>query len=280
MTAERVERFVYDDAIVRMFLLATVVWGLVGMLVGLVIALQLVNPAFNFGTPWLSFGRLRPLHTNAVIFAFAGNAIFAGVYYSTQRLLQGAHVERSPEPAPLLGLAGHHRGRRRHAAARAHASPRSTPSSSGRSTSPSRSSGWSSRSTSSGRSRGGASGTSTSRSGSTSPPSSPSRCCTSSTTSSWWRGRFKSYSIYAGVQDAFMQWWYGHNAVAFFLTTPFLGHDVLLPAQGGGAAGLLLPALDPALLDAGLHLHLGRAAPPALHRAARRGPRRSACSSR
>ena len=78
-------------------------------------------------------------------------------------------------------------------------------------------------STSSARSPSGASGTSTSRSGSTSPRSSPSPSCTSSTT---WSSRsllFKSYSIYAGVQDAFMQWWYGHNAVAFFLTTPFLG---------------------------------------------------------
>jgi cbb3-type cytochrome oxidase subunit 1 len=66
---ERVERFVYDDGIVRMFLLVTVLWGLVGMLVGLVIALQLVLPVLNFQTSWLSFGRLRPLHTNAVIFA-------------------------------------------------------------------------------------------------------------------------------------------------------------------------------------------------------------------
>jgi len=86
--SERVERFVYDDEIVRMFLLVTVLWGLVGMLVGLVIALQLVLPVLNFQTAWLSFGRLRPLHTNAVIFAFAGNAIFAGVYYSSQRLLK------------------------------------------------------------------------------------------------------------------------------------------------------------------------------------------------
>ena len=82
---ERIERFVYDDAIVRMFMLATLVWGLVGTLVGLVIALQLANPMFNFGLPWISFGRLRPLHTNAVIFAFAGNAIFTAVYYSSQR---------------------------------------------------------------------------------------------------------------------------------------------------------------------------------------------------
>src|SRR5512146_1024134 len=82
----RLERFVYDDAIVRMFLVATMVWGLVGMLVGLVAALELVNPALSLQMPWLSFGRLRPLHTNAVIFAFAGNAIFTAVDSSTQRL--------------------------------------------------------------------------------------------------------------------------------------------------------------------------------------------------
>jgi len=75
----------YDDAIARKFVIATVVWGAVGMLVGVLIALQLAWWPANFA-PWASFGRLRPLHTNAVIFAFAGNAIFAGVYYSTQRL--------------------------------------------------------------------------------------------------------------------------------------------------------------------------------------------------
>ncbi len=79
------DSFSYDDDIVRKFMVATFVWGLVGMLVGLIIALQLVVPALNFA-PWFTFGRLRPLHTNAVIFAFAGNAFFTGVYYSTQRL--------------------------------------------------------------------------------------------------------------------------------------------------------------------------------------------------
>lgn len=74
----RVERFVYDDAIVRMFLVATVGWGVVGMAVGLLVALQLVHPLFNLDTAWLSFGRLRPLHTNAVIFAFAGVAVHGG----------------------------------------------------------------------------------------------------------------------------------------------------------------------------------------------------------
>ncbi len=75
----------YDDASVRRFLVASVVWGIVGMLVGVIIAAQLAEPALNFA-PWLNFGRLRPLHTNAVIFAFVGNMLFAGVYYSTQRL--------------------------------------------------------------------------------------------------------------------------------------------------------------------------------------------------
>jgi cytochrome c oxidase cbb3-type subunit I/II len=80
-----IETFRYDDRISRMFLLATVIWGFVGMLAGVLIALLLFVPEANFA-PWLTFGRLRPVHTNAVIFAFAGNIIFTGVYYSTQRL--------------------------------------------------------------------------------------------------------------------------------------------------------------------------------------------------
>src|SRR6185369_14955105 len=100
--APALESFIYDDAIVRKFVLATLVWGAVAMLVGLVLALELagssqidlevaglhplawLKPLTN--TPFLAFGRLRPLHTNAAIFAFAGNAIFAAIYYSTQRL--------------------------------------------------------------------------------------------------------------------------------------------------------------------------------------------------
>ena len=85
--ATRLESFSYDDAIVRKFLFATILWGVVGMLVGVIIAIQMAYPASNVA-PYLTFGRLRPLHTNAVIFAFAGNAIFTGVYYSTQRLLK------------------------------------------------------------------------------------------------------------------------------------------------------------------------------------------------
>ena len=79
------EKFYYDNKIVRNFAYATMVWGIVGMLVGLIAALQLVYPVFNF-TQYASFGRIRPLHTNAVIFAFVGNGIFMGVYYSLQRL--------------------------------------------------------------------------------------------------------------------------------------------------------------------------------------------------
>ena len=82
----RLEEFTYDDQTVRWFLLAMYAWGVVAFLVGIYIALQLVWPGLTFGLSFLTFGRLRPLHTNAAIFAFAGNAIFAAVYYSTQRL--------------------------------------------------------------------------------------------------------------------------------------------------------------------------------------------------
>ena len=75
----------YNDRVVRQFALMTVVWGVVGMLVGTLLAAQLLWPALNFDIPWLSFGRLRPLHTNAVIFAFGGSALFASSYYIVQR---------------------------------------------------------------------------------------------------------------------------------------------------------------------------------------------------
>ena len=80
------EKFSYDNKIVKQFAYATMVWGLIGMTVGLWVALQLVFPALNFNTSFTTFGRIRPLHTNAVIFAFVGNGIFMGVYYSLQRL--------------------------------------------------------------------------------------------------------------------------------------------------------------------------------------------------
>src|SRR5699024_8193815 len=83
-----VEKFYYDNKIVRNFIVASIIWGVVGMGVGLLLAFMFMFPNMTDGISWLSFGRLRPLHTNAVIFAFVGNAIFAGVYYSTQRLLK------------------------------------------------------------------------------------------------------------------------------------------------------------------------------------------------
>jgi len=83
-----IEKFDYDNTIVRDFAYATILWGVVGMTVGLIAALQLTSHLFNFEIPYLTFGRIRPLHTNAVIFAFVGNGIFMGVYYSLQRLLK------------------------------------------------------------------------------------------------------------------------------------------------------------------------------------------------
>jgi len=225
--AGALERFSYDDAIVRKFLFATVAWGLVAFLAGLYIAAQLFAPELlgidlTFGLEQLSFGRLRPLHTNAAIFAFAGNAIFCAVYYSTQRLcrarmwsgaLSNLHfwgwqaiivsaaltlpfgITQSREYAELewpidiaiavvwVAFAVNFFMTLKNRRER------------------------------------------------------------HMYVALWFyiatiitvailhifnnlvvpAGLFKSYSIYAGVQDAFMQWWYGHNAVAFFLTTPFLG---------------------------------------------------------
>ncbi|MEG1768924.1 MAG: cbb3-type cytochrome c oxidase subunit I, partial [Comamonas sp.] len=78
----------YDDKVVRQFSIMAVVWGVIGMAVGVLVAAQLAWPELNFGVPWLSFGRLRPLHTNAVIFAFGGSALFATSYYVVQRTCQ------------------------------------------------------------------------------------------------------------------------------------------------------------------------------------------------
>ena len=78
----------YNDTVVRQFSIMAVVWGVVGMLVGVFIAAQLAWPELNFGISWLSYGRLRPLHTNAVIFAFGGCGLFATSYYVVQRTCQ------------------------------------------------------------------------------------------------------------------------------------------------------------------------------------------------
>src|SRR6476620_1534178 len=83
-----IEDIYYDDAIVKNFILATLLWAGVAFAAGLLAASQLAYWPLNMNLEWLTFGRLRPLHTNAAIFAFAGNAIFAGIYYSTQRLLK------------------------------------------------------------------------------------------------------------------------------------------------------------------------------------------------
>src|SRR5256885_13162371 len=91
----------YDDSVVRQFSIMAVVWGVVGMAVGVLIASQLAWPELNFGIPWLSYGRLRPLHTNAVIFAFGGSALFATSYYVVQRTCQTRLF--MPKLASLLG---------------------------------------------------------------------------------------------------------------------------------------------------------------------------------
>jgi cytochrome c oxidase cbb3-type subunit I/II len=82
----QIETFKYDNRIVRAFAIATMVFAVVGMLAGLLAAVQLFFPAANLNFQYITFGRLRPLHTNAVIFAFVGNGMFCGIYYSLQRL--------------------------------------------------------------------------------------------------------------------------------------------------------------------------------------------------
>ncbi len=218
----RIEQYSYDDAIVRRFTLVTFVWGVVGMLVGIVVALQLAAPLFNFELPWLSFGRLRPLHTNAVVFAFAGNAIFAGVYYSTQRLLKTTMFSKA-----LSNL--HFWGWQLIIVSAAVSLPMGI--------------------------------TQSKEYAELQWPidiaiavvwiifavnffgTIARRRERHLYVALWFyiativtitilhvfnnlvvpAGLFRSYPIYAGVQDAFMQWWYGHNAVGFLLTTPFLG---------------------------------------------------------
>jgi len=82
----QVEKFYYDNKTVKMFAYAVLLWGIVGMLAGLWVAIALYYPSINLGFAPTTFGRMRPVHTNAVIFAFVGNGIFMGIYYSLQRL--------------------------------------------------------------------------------------------------------------------------------------------------------------------------------------------------
>ncbi len=218
----RLEKFSYDDDVVRKFAIATAVWALVATLVGLILALQLVLPDLSFGLPYLTFGRLRPLHTNAAIFAFAGNAIFAATYHSSQRLLKARMFND--------GLSKFHFwGWQAIIVAAAITLPLGIT-----------------------QSREYAElewpidvaiavvwvafainlfGTIAKRRERHIYVAIWFYIATVITVAILHifnnlvipAGAFKSYSIYAGVQDAFMQWWYGHNAVAFFLTTPFLG---------------------------------------------------------
>ncbi len=216
------EKFSYDNRIVRNFALATMIWGVVGMLVGLLIAFQIYIPALNFGLPYTTFSRIRPLHTNAVIFAFVGNAIFMGIYYSLQRvckarmfsdLLSKVHfwgwqfiilcaaltlplgITTSKEYAELewpidilIALV------------------------------------WVVFAIN-------MFGTIVKRREKHMYVAIWFYIATVITVAVLHivnslgipATLFKSYSLYAGVQDALVQWWYGHNAVAFFLTTPFLG---------------------------------------------------------
>ena len=98
----------YNYKVVRQFSIMTIVWGIVGMLVGVIIAAQLAWPVLNFDIPWLTFGRLRPLHTNAVIFAFGGSALFATSYYVVQRTCHVRLLSDTLAAVTFWGLAADH----------------------------------------------------------------------------------------------------------------------------------------------------------------------------
>ena len=216
------QQFYYDNKIVKKFLYATLFWGVVGMSVGLLLAFLFLFPNLTDGISWLSFGRLRPLHTNAVIFAFVGNAIFAGVYYSTQRLLKARMYSDILSKINFWGWQAIIVGA-------AITLPMGLTSSKEYAELEWPLDiaiaivwvvfGWNLIATIFKRRQ------------------------RHLYVAIWFYiatfvtvavlhifnslalpvGLFKSYSVYAGVQDALVQWWYGHNAVAFFLTTPFLG---------------------------------------------------------
>jgi len=216
------QQFYYDNKIVKKFLYASIVFGIVGMLVGLILAVLFLFPNMTDGISFLSFGRLRPLHTNAVIFAFVGNAMFAGIYYSLQRLLKARLFSDF-----LSNL--HFWGWQLIIVAAAITLPLGY--------------------------------TSSKEYAELEWPIDIAialiwvvfginmigtilkRRERHLYVAIWFYiatfvtvavlhifnslelpvSALKSYSVYAGVQDALVQWWYGHNAVAFFLTTPFLG---------------------------------------------------------
>ncbi|MEM7551985.1 MAG: cytochrome-c oxidase, cbb3-type subunit I [Bacteroidota bacterium] len=216
------ETFYYDNSTVRLFLIATTIFGIIGMTVGLLVACQFVWPDLNFGIPYTTFGRVRPLHTNAVIFAFVGNGIFAGVYYSLQRLckarmysdvLSKIHfwgwqliILSAAITLPLGFTSGKEYAELEWPIDIAIALI------------------WV-------------------VFGLNMFMTIIKRRERHLYVAIWFYiatfvtvamlhivnsfelpiSAFKSYSLYAGVQDALVQWWYGHNAVAFFLTTPYLG---------------------------------------------------------
>lgn len=216
------QQFYYDNKIVKKFLYATIAFGLVGMIVGLLLAVLYLFPNMTEGISWLSFGRLRPLHTNAVIFAFVGNATFAGIYYSLQRLLKARMYSDFLSNVNFWGW-------QLIIVAAAISLPLGY--------------------------------TSSKEYAELEWPidigiaviwvafginmigTILKRRERHLYVAIWFYlatfitvavlhifnslalpvSAMKSYSVYAGVQDALVQWWYGHNAVAFFLTTPFLG---------------------------------------------------------
>ncbi len=218
----QLEKFSYDNTIVRNFAYATMIWGVIGMLVGLTAALQLAWPSLNFGLEFISFGRIRPLHTNAVIFAFVGNGIFTGLYYSLQRLCKARMYSDLLSKINFWGWQ-----------LIIVSAVLTLPF--GITTSKEYAElewpidiaitliwvvfGWNMFATI------------------------LTRREKHLYVAIWFYigtfvtvavlhivnsfelpvSFFKSYSWYAGVQDALVQWWYGHNAVAFFLTTPYLG---------------------------------------------------------
>ncbi len=217
-----VETFKYDNRIVRAFGIVTVIWGIVGMLAGLLAAVQLYLPEANLNLQFITFGRIRPLHTNAVIFAFIGNGMFMGIYYSLQRLCKARMfsdflswfnfwgwqviIVAAAVTLPLGFTTSKEYAELEWPIDIAIAVV------------------WVAFSVN-------LFGTIAKRREkhmyvaiwfyiATAVTIAVLHITNSMEMPAGW---MKSYSMYAGVQDALVQWWYGHNAVAFFLTTPYLG---------------------------------------------------------
>jgi len=217
-----VDTFKYDNRIVRAFAIATVVWGVVGMCAGLLAAVQLFFPNANLDLSYVTFGRLRPIHTNAVIFAFVGNGMFMGIYYSLQRLCKARMFNDRLSWINFWGWQGIIV-----AAALSLALGMTTSKEYAELEWPidiAIAVVWVVFSIN-------LFGTIAKRREKHMYVAIWFYIATSLTVAMLHifnslempAGWMKSYSIYAGVQDALVQWWYAHNAVAFFLTTPYLG---------------------------------------------------------